>query len=113
VLFLPLLYTVGIAFNWYGELEDGGQIESHPVSAEIRARQIKKQFEAAKKLGIADPKQILFGDLHVHTTFSSDASECLCRWSRAMARTRRQTPAILPGFVPHWISGRLQTTQRA
>jgi hypothetical protein len=73
VLLLPLLYTIGIAFNWYGELEDSGQIESHPVSAEIRARQIEKQLEATKKLGITGPKQILFGDLHVHTTFSSDA----------------------------------------
>ena len=73
LLFLALLYISGIAFDWYGELENSGQIEAPSISAEIRAQQDKVQFEAAKELGIASTSQILFGDLHVHTTFSSDA----------------------------------------
>jgi hypothetical protein len=73
LLAIAALYISGIAFDWYGELENNGQIEARSISAEIRAQQDRIQIEAAKELGIAGPSQILFGDLHVHTTFSSDA----------------------------------------
>ena len=32
-----------------------------------------KQRKAAQALGVTAPKQILFGDVHAHTTFSMDA----------------------------------------
>jgi hypothetical protein len=73
LLAIAALYITGIVFDWYGELEESGRIETRPASAEIRSQRDMVQFEAAMELGIASPKQILFGDLHVHTTFSSDA----------------------------------------
>ena len=64
---------MGIALDWYGVSESVGQIKTAVPPAEIRRQQDFIQFESANKLGIEAPKQILFGDLHVHTTLSSDA----------------------------------------
>jgi hypothetical protein len=58
-----------------GELEDGGIITGKALpAAEITAR-TTEQRDALRRLApdASAPKQILFGDLHVHTTFSVDA----------------------------------------
>jgi len=68
-----LVYFAGLVFDWYGELENAGAITAEPIPDAIRSEQDRRQAAAAKNLGVANPKQILFGDLHVHTTFSSDA----------------------------------------
>ncbi len=73
VLAVPVIYIAGISLNWYGELEDTGLIEAPQVPEAIRHAQDSAQNQATIQRGVADPKQILFGDLHVHTTFSSDA----------------------------------------
>ena len=73
VLAAILSYSTGIVLDWYGELEDAGEIMAQPVPAEIRSEQDRVQHLAALSPGIERSKQILFGDLHVHTTFSSDA----------------------------------------
>jgi len=68
---LSLLYAIGrgafVAIPHAGEAQ--GPALSPGVVAE-RAQQVR---DAALDVGIPRPRQILFGDLHVHTTFSFDA----------------------------------------
>jgi len=67
------VYVLGIALDWYGQSEDAGQIQAPAVPAHIRqAADTVQQLASGKSNGLVS-SQILFGDLHVHTTFSSDA----------------------------------------
>lgn len=59
--------------GWVGESWDAGIAQGDPVAdrtLEARARAVEG---TATSLGSDPGKQILFGDLHVHTTFSFDA----------------------------------------
>jgi hypothetical protein len=66
-----LLYLLGTGFG----VEDptGGTPEARAIDPSVLARRAARQRTAAVDVGIAKPKQILFGDLHVHSTFSFDA----------------------------------------
>ncbi|MBW2397091.1 MAG: DUF3604 domain-containing protein [Deltaproteobacteria bacterium] len=75
---LALLTVAGIwllagANGWLGSDEEPGELRAASRPAATMAARSTVQTETARMLGAAPDKQILFGDFHVHTTFSFDA----------------------------------------
>ena len=73
VLAVPVTYVVGMVLGLYGRHEGPGVITPTPIPAGTVAARARAQKSAALARGAPDQSQILFGDLHVHTTFSTDA----------------------------------------
>jgi hypothetical protein len=68
------LYAFGAWRHWYGRHQGPGTItEARVPEATVRERERVQQRAAAALTSAAPAEQILFGDLHVHTTFSTDA----------------------------------------
>ena len=62
------VYALGIQFNWYGELEKPGT----PIQSSI-PKDILEERKLQQTKVTDSKKQILFGDTHVHSTYSTDA----------------------------------------
>ena len=74
VIFAGVLYfSGGLYYGWTGKYERAGSIKGKTIPNEIISERTVNQINSAKAVGVKEPKQILFGDLHVHTTFSTDA----------------------------------------
>ncbi len=73
---LVVVLTAGvfaIAMDWFGRPEVDGQRAEDPRPASVVAAQSQNQLATAANVGAPPSKQVLFGDFHVHTTFSFDA----------------------------------------
>ncbi len=66
-----VLYAIGRGV--IGRHEGPGEVTRLVRPRQVVAARSSEHRRAASQIGVARPKQILFGDLHVHTTFSFDA----------------------------------------
>ena len=67
------LWLFAGASGWLGSDEEPGEIHAASRPAATVEARSAVQAETASMLGASPEKQILFGDFHVHTTFSFDA----------------------------------------
>jgi hypothetical protein len=70
-LFLGVVWLLGSGA--LGERWEDGDPEAPALAAATVQARAAAQRSAAREAGVSRPQQILFGDLHVHTTFSPDA----------------------------------------
>ncbi len=68
---LVVLHFAGRGFGT--EDQHAGTPAARAVDPAVTAKRTQRIEEAGQEIGVSKPKQILFGDLHVHTTFSFDA----------------------------------------
>lgn len=61
------------SWDWFGRTRGAGTIEGQAIPADVISARGQSQGAAATALGASGDDRILFGDLHVHTTFSTDA----------------------------------------
>lgn len=73
VLLAVIAYAVHLGNGGRGEHEHPGVITEKPIPPELVAARETTQRKATLRAGRSSSKQILFGDLHVHTTISTDA----------------------------------------
>lgn len=75
VLILGVGATVygAASWDWFGRSRGAGTIEGAALPDDVIAARGQSQQALAQAIGASADDRILFGDLHVHTTYSTDA----------------------------------------
>ncbi|MGE0045638.1 MAG: DUF3604 domain-containing protein [Hyphomonadaceae bacterium] len=60
-------------WDWFGRTRGAGVIEGASIPPTVISDRDARRAAAGAVMGAEDESRILFGDLHVHTTFSTDA----------------------------------------
>ena len=72
-IFSVAIYFGGAVLKLFGTLDGPGVIEGKVLPQKVVEDRALRINVVKAKLEVLDEKQILFGDLHVHTTYSTDA----------------------------------------
>lgn len=73
LILLVGLIVYGTGAGLFSEPQHAGSPKARAIDAGFIEEKEQAVREAARAVAVAKPKQILFGDLHVHSTFSFDA----------------------------------------
>lgn len=73
IVSIVAVYLLAAQNHWLGNLRDAGEITGAARSDILVQQRIAEQEAIAAGMRATPDKQILFGDLHVHTTNSTDA----------------------------------------
>ena len=72
-IFSVAIYFGGAVLKLFGTLDGPGVIEGKVLPQKVVEDRASRINVVKAELEVLDEKQILFGDLHVHTTYSTDA----------------------------------------
>ena len=73
LVLITALFLVSVYMGWLGQSRHVEKFEGSSIPEKIITQRTSEQINASKNINVNNPKQILFGDFHVHTTFSTDA----------------------------------------
>jgi len=73
IVSITVIIFYALAFGWLGIHDGPGNITNQAIPTSIIKERTNIQSASAAKIGTNNAKQILFGDLHAHTTLSFDA----------------------------------------